>query len=173
MTDDQLNALAAEKWMPMVGHPKYEVSDMGRCRRAKDGVLLSLCKTNRGYMQAHLWEDGKGKAVLVHRAVLIAFDSSPPSDRHHAAHQNGDRCDNRLSNLKWMTPKENIAQKKEHGTMPYGEATNSCRLSVYDVRVIRSSPDRSGILARRYGVNRTTIQRIRRGETWMEAIGDG
>jgi len=59
--------------------------------------------------------------IRVNRAVLLAHVGEPPTPEHHAAHRNGDRTDNRVSNLDWLTPKENSKDQLEHGTRVRGE----------------------------------------------------
>lgn len=46
--------------------------------------------------------------VKVHRAVCEAFHGPAPSPRHVVLHRNEDGTDNRPSNLKWGTQKENL-----------------------------------------------------------------
>ena len=56
----------------------------------------------------------------VHRLVLAAFVGPCPVG-YQCAHLNNVRDDNRVENLAWVTPKENISHKWLHGTMPAGD----------------------------------------------------
>lgn len=47
-----------------------------------------------------------------------------------------------------------------------GESNPKARLTADQVSEIAASADKTKLLAARYGVNRTTIQRIRRGAAW-------
>jgi hypothetical protein len=53
---------------------------------------------------------GKGKDFYVHILVLEAFVSPRPPGME-TCHRNGDRKDNRLSNLRWCTHKENTNER--------------------------------------------------------------
>jgi 5-methylcytosine-specific restriction endonuclease McrA len=47
-----------------------------------------------------------------------------------------------------------------------GEHIASSKLTEADVRVIRASPESLRVLARKFGVNRSTIQQVRKGKSW-------
>jgi hypothetical protein len=51
----------------------------------------------------------------VHLLVLEAF-IGPRPEGHQGAHENGNKLDNRLDNLRWKTPGENNRDKRRHGT---------------------------------------------------------
>ena len=106
-----------EIWRPVVGYNGlYDVSNLGRIRNAKTGVILKPQYTRTGY--AVVWLYGKdrvanknGKAFQLHRIVASAFcenvDSLPEVN-----HINEIKSDNRACNLEWCTHKHNSA----HGT---------------------------------------------------------
>lgn len=164
----ELDAKVAEKWAPLPNFPDYDISDIGRVRSAQ-GRVLATRVGDRGYVTVSLWADGYSVLRLVHRMMLEAFVGPAPSEKHHACHIDGAKTNNVLSNLRWATPKENIADKWRHGTMPVGEKTNSVKLTneqVQDVRMLYRSGIKSPELAKRFRVHKTTICRILRGETW-------
>jgi hypothetical protein len=119
--------VSAERWRTLPGWSYFEVSDQGRVRRlagtpkCKDGRLLRCTVNDRGYLVAHLRQDGREKQMLVHQAVLIAFVGPAPSALHEGAHGDGIRTNAALSNLRWATHAENEADKVLHGTRIEGE----------------------------------------------------
>lgn len=84
----------------------------------------------------------------------------------HAHHHNGYGPDFWLD-VKWLCPKCHFIDDPR----PSGESNGRSKLKGDDVHDIRSSP-RSGLyLAAKYGVDPSTISKIRKGHTWkIDAI---
>ena len=75
-----------------------EVSNLGRIRRISTGQILSACTRSNGYIQVTLWDRGIRRTRYVQKLVWEAFNG-PLEPSQNIAHLNGDRTDNRLSNL--------------------------------------------------------------------------
>jgi hypothetical protein len=121
-----------EIWRRIPGRDGYEVSDLGRVRSVDrtvtkmtrgrpalhrlKGRVLKPGTTARGYLVVALGHRG---TIYVHHLVLLAFVGPRPAG-HQAAHGDGDRTNNVLSNLRWATPKENTADRYRHGTVLFG-----------------------------------------------------
>lgn len=107
--------------------------------------------------------------LFVHVVVCTAFHGSRPSARHQVAHGNGDNTDNRSGNLRWVTCKENHADKKRHGRTSVGVANPKAKLTedqVREIRRLRTQGIRNDELARRFGMDRHSITRITTGKAW-------
>lgn len=163
--------VTAERWLPIAGWP-YEVSDLGRVRRTvlyrscnKDGSVKQT-QLKHGYMSVKLYRNGRGKTFIVHPLVASAFHGEKPSSRHHAAHFDGDKKNNRANNIRWASPEENSADKVRHGTVSQGESHGRSKLTYSDVTFIRSSDISSREIARSLGVHQSTVVDARNGKTW-------
>lgn len=117
-----------EQWKPALGwEGVYEVSDMGRVRsldrtidqrdgtsRFFPGQILKQTGMN-GYRTVGLHFAGKERRRTVHSLVLEAFTCERPTGMQ-ACHYDGDRANNKLSNLRWDTVEGNARDKLRHGT---------------------------------------------------------
>jgi hypothetical protein len=106
-----------EEWGRWPTEPAYEVSTWGRVRSAKMGRLriLKPDRHTRGYQQLTLIVGVKRAKAYIHRMVLETFDGPCPPDME-CRHLDGDRTNNRLTNLMWGTKRENLDDRIRHGT---------------------------------------------------------
>lgn len=159
--------MESERWVPVDGwEGEYDVSDAGRVRRsaptcrypAERHVLVPVLN-NRGYPRVVLMRHSKGKAMSVHRLVASAFIGPPPPGRDQCDHLDGDKTNNRVENLEWVSAKVNM-RRATHLGRP--------KLTADDVRSIRSSVDGASqtSLAQRFGVSAAAISNVQRGRTW-------
>lgn len=77
------------------------------------GRILHQTMTS-GYLGVVLQIAGKSHYPLVHRLVASAFVPNP-ENKPQVDHIDGDRTNNRPSNLRWVTSKENHANAIERG----------------------------------------------------------
>lgn len=89
----------------------YEVSNIGNLRRAKPGIATFVGRpvlpmvSAGGYMQVHLGGDVKRRAY-VHHLVMEAFVGTRP-DGMVVNHKDGNKQNNALANLEYITPTAN------------------------------------------------------------------
>jgi hypothetical protein len=105
-----------EEWRSIPGAPGYEASSLGRIK-APTGHVLAQHRVGTGgrYLRVRLSWGRRARVVQrVHRLVALAFCGRPPSAKHQAAHWNDIGDDNRASNIRWATARENAADARRN-----------------------------------------------------------
>ena len=97
----------------------YLVYSDGRIWSNKTHRFMKQCSNGR-YMKVALCIKGKLKQFLVHRLVAKAFVPNPENKRE-VNHIDGNKTNNKVSNLEWVTARENQIHAvktglKKHGT---------------------------------------------------------
>ena len=144
-------------------------SDGGQLR----GIYCVIIKgyvNPKGYRTTSYRIGDRIHSIPFHRVICETFHGVKPSLKHHAAHIDGNKLNNRPDNLRWATPKENEADKERHGTKLRGENVSGVRLTASCVKEIRKEYGR-GVrdqrdIAKEYGVSQRTIHLIVTGKTW-------
>lgn len=90
--------------------PFYGVSRDGRMFSMARGswVEMTIAESKSGYSVLGLLTDHGNKQFFVHRLVLATFCPVPDMYNLEVNHKNGIHNDNRLENLEWVTPKQNM-----------------------------------------------------------------
>ena len=86
----------------------YEVSDTGIVRNKRTGLIIRGKVDHKGYLTVGLRRTGEPqRTAMIHRLVLMAFVGMCP-EGYQANHLDGDKGNNRVENLEWVTPSENM-----------------------------------------------------------------
>lgn len=136
--------MSAERWLPVPGYQGYyEVSDHGRVRAVdrvirrgdqiqhRRGRLKAGGPNAGGYPVVPLHRDGTRINAPVHRLVLEAF-VGPCPDGMYCCHNDGNKLNNRLDNLRWDTPSSNALDRVKHGTDVGARKTHCLRGHPFD-----------------------------------------
>lgn len=103
----------------------YEVSNLGNVRRLRfinsrhNFEKIKMCKQTLntwGYMTVNLSKNGKLNTKRVHRLVAEAFLGK---SNLQVDHIDGNKQNNRLDNIEYVTPKENTNRAWKNGLAKY------------------------------------------------------
>ena len=160
-----------EKWVVIESHPHYEVSNMGRVRNMRSGLILKNRKCGRKKEQYAMVLLGN-KNLAVHRLVAHHFIGPRPAG-YQVNHIDSDKMNPRLDNLEYVTPAQNSQHGYDHGLHRplLGEKNPAAKINaatVIEIRKLYPSMTQTA-LGQKYGVSQTTIWSILRGRTWKEA----
>lgn len=84
----------------------YAISDTGSLFNLTNGKKLKGIVTKYGYRVYTLTKNGEHKNYFAHRLVADAFIRKP-FDKNFVNHKDGNKLNNNVSNLEWVTPSEN------------------------------------------------------------------
>jgi hypothetical protein len=114
-----------------------------------------------------LAKSGVASRKYVSNLVALAF-IGPKPDGYEVAHGDGLCVNNRVGNLRYATPVENSADKKNHGTCGKGEACQNSILTDEQVRSIRRMAvhTTTAEISREFEVSTSAIDYIIHGRRW-------
>jgi hypothetical protein len=179
---------SVEVWRPWRGG-EYEASNLGRIRRAVAGVrqpaghVVKATLKPQGYLSFSTHACLRTQNVYVHAVVAEAFLGSRP-DGCDVNHIDGNKTNNCVENLEYVTRKGNMEHASRLGLLPSGDrhvrhlrpeltlrgsASPAAKLREQDVVSIRRR-HRAGVmqrhLAAEYGVKASLISMIVSGKRW-------
>ena len=97
----------AEQWRDIAGYDSvYQVSDLGQVRNTKTSTILQPVKIKNGRLYISLSSEGFQRKCTVHSLVAKAFLGDCPPN-HEITHKDGDYTHNEVSNLEYVTRREN------------------------------------------------------------------
>lgn len=146
----------------------YQFSRRGvvgiQTRKGSTWKELEPTTTATGYKQVAI----HGRSIRLNRLVASNFIPNPLS-YPEAQHKDGNKSDNRASNLKWGNQRHNAADRELHGHTRHGTKLHNAKLcdkSVKEIRVSRAAGESLLSLAKRFGVSKKLILLVVQGKIW-------
>lgn len=107
--------MSEEHWVEIPGFPRYQASPSGCVRLIGGGKILKPHVAQSGYCSVALYtEPNVSMQRMVHRLVALAFIPVPDdgnSGSLQVNHKDGNRGNNNVENLEWVTAAENNRRK--------------------------------------------------------------
>ena len=164
---------------------RFECSNLGRIRNAQNKHIYIPHICGIGYYQICTCVNGINKNIKVHKAVAETFLPNPDGLRD-VNHKDGNKLNNNLDNLEWVSHRDNTMHAFETGLNSFehlkglvkkGEDNNLAKLTWENVKYIREHYHPSDaencygnikILAEMFNVTKACIYSIINGKTWKE-----
>lgn len=108
-SDARVNLFMEEIWKDVIGYEDYyQVSNLGNVKRKSKDKKIKPYKggKNGAYNHVCICENGNQKSVLLHRIVATAFIPNV-ENKPQVNHKDGNKKNNAVENLEWVTNKEN------------------------------------------------------------------
>lgn len=149
------------------GYPNYVVSNTGKVINVNNKHELAQIKSN-GYLTVRLWKNNNSKSFYVHRLVAYAFSGVCDLDINHL---DGDKTNNNISNLTFVTKAENNKHARDLGlNNSINEKNKQAKLTNKEVKEIKQILNAGGVsqkdIGKAYKVHRSTINNIKHGYSW-------
>jgi len=147
---------------------EYYVTEDGIIRNNK---LLWKGISNKGYYYVCMYLNGKNVKFNLHRIIAETYIPNP-DNLPQVNHIDGDKLNNRIKNLEWVTNQKNRDHAIQNGLHFCGEQCEKSKLTESDVKYIRDNyipkhPEFGGIaLTKKFGVGNAQISRIVNNKRW-------
>jgi hypothetical protein len=187
MNDYQFNP-NAEQWKDIPGFPGYQVSDHGRVRsfwklgNNRNNSPNTISQEPQRIIKANPHSNtypsvglSNNKIKYIHRIHLLVLNvfNGPCPPGMEACHNDGNKHNNYLNNLRWDTHINNLLDTIKHGTNirhnPKGILNGRAKLTEKQVILIRQMAEQGtrGLhLSSIFGVHSTTIYNIIHRRLW-------
>lgn len=99
---------------PITGFPGYLIDEDGNITIAKTGAKLKCQTKKTGYVETCLHDEDGAHYLLLHRLVAKEFCEGY-EDGKEVNHIDGDKQNNRASNLEWVSHRDNLRHAYESG----------------------------------------------------------
>ena len=163
---------------PIPGFPKYKITKDGRIWSLyRGGRWLSLTENMHGRLRVSLYKNGEQHHKEVHRLVLETF-VGPCPDGMQSCHNNGNKTDNLINNLRWDTSSNNHKDTVKHGTSPFGNGESNIRsklkerdviniIHLYNTKLFSQQE-----VANMYKISQTMVSHILNRRRWKHYLGE-
>lgn len=141
--------------------------------RSKKFIKPRLKKS--GYLTIRAYTNDKPKEVLIHRLVALAY-LGENKEKTVVNHINGIKTDNRIENLEWSTPSENIKHAYKTGLKSMkGENHNNSKLTndqAIEIKKMYLKGLRQREIAEVFSIKQATVSNIVTGRRWKHLSGE-
>lgn len=140
----------------------YIVTKDGEVYNKRNGHKLKPQINGTGYYRVGIG----GKLYFVHRLVAKMYIPNP-KNKPQVNHKDGNKLNNNVDNLEWVTNRENTLHAIKTGLQPIEEKSKVSKLKRSQVKFIKSHDEMTRKeLADLFNISENTISDIRNGRTW-------
>jgi len=165
-----------EIWLPIVGYENlYEISNLGRVKSLpkagfnKEIIRKTGMDVRNGYVTIMLRKNNIPLTKRVHSLVIEAFLKIKTNRKLVCNHKDGNKLNNKLSNLEVISQKENVLHAIRNGStkIPIKDERYNSKIKESDFQTLNNlfkEGKTSKQISKIFNVHPTTISRIRTGK---------
>lgn len=151
-------------------YENYLINKNGDIYSIKNKRLLKKTCNPNGYIYYNL----NNKSILAHRIVAFTFIENTDKSKDQVNHIDGDKTNNRVENLEWVTSKENINHAMKILGKNIGENNHMAKLTNAQAEEIRLKYNKKAgitykVLAEEYDISVSVISRIIKNTTYKKS----
>lgn len=177
ITREQVEKNLERGWALIGGSSNHRITVYGKIqtRIGRGGLLLPDWADMKTYTDRSGYEHGgirvnnRKEHVKPHRLIAMYFIFNP-EELPVVNHKNGIKTDNRIENLEWCTALQNSQHAILNGLKAInGSKCKQAKLSegeVKDIKYLINLGIKEKEIARKYGVQRAAISKIKHGRSW-------
>ncbi len=155
----------------------YYALENGNIYSEKTNKILSKHLDKDGYEKVRLISEDGRHTYSVHRLILENFYPIDNMENLQVNHIDGNKQNNNLSNLEWVTSKENTIHAHKIGLKNQkGEKNNASKLTEQDVKeiieLLLSKKYTQKEIGEKYGVCADAIGAIKNKHNWVYLTKD-
>ena len=140
----------------------YEITRDGKVINKQTGHTLAPQPNGKGYLRVSI---GK-KLMFIHRLVAEKYIPNP-ENKPQVNHKDGNKLNNCVDNLEWVTNQENRNHAVDNDLQVTGEKCSWAKLTEENVKEIRANPGyENEYWAKKFKVSRSTISDVVNYRTW-------
>lgn len=151
----------------------FQISNFGNLYSKRTNKILKQRLTDTGYYVIATKIGGRSginKILRIHKLVAKAFIENP-DNKTQVNHIDGNKQNNNVLNLEWVTPSENTKHAYDNNLAQAAQGINNVgsKLTEQDIFSIRNSNESCRSLAKIYNVHHSQISRAKRNSSYKNA----
>lgn len=157
-------------WKDFIYSNVYEISNIGDFRNKNTGKFLKARVLKTGYMSIAPSHDGKQRHYSLHRIIAIHFIANP-NNYEQINHKDGNKINNNILNLEWVTARENVKHSYTTGLKinPKGPKNPKSKLKIDDILEIKRLLNLKVLqkdIAKKFNISQSIVSKIKIKKMW-------
>lgn len=138
----------------------YSATKLGFIYSNKTKKIIKPYLTKTGYFRLNLRSGKNRKNHFVHRLIASSFLKETTVNRNQVNHKNGNKLDNRVCNLEWVSCSENHKHAFKNNLRKPSHLKFDLA-DIYNIEFLLKKGVPSRIVAKKYNVDQKTILNIK------------
>lgn len=152
-------------------YPYYMISTFGNVYHRYREIIMKPSPETSGYLMISLSTKFGPKYFQIHRLVLMRFKPIQDCESLQVNHIDGNKKNNHLCNLEWVTRSENILHAYNNGLHSYG-GTISEELATAIINLLKENKYQAKEIADMLGVSYSIVCDIKGKNSWNRLTKD-